>query len=696
MSQDAYHDGGEPDMTGLRTGARRARTAVLVATLLVAAAPLRAAGYQRPGTTEIVSVTSDGTRGNGNSGNFANATDVSNDGRYVVFSSCADNLDPRDNNGAEDVFRHDRRTGKTELASLSSLGLAPSPGIGSSFFGCLNGSRFPAMSGNGRFIAFQSASPDVVVGDTYPLPDVFVRDMKKGTTEIVSVTSDGEQPLGPGGANGTNVTISVNGRHVAFTGNPELDPEGCPPPNPLDQDPQQLLERCERQALVHDRKLGTTEIVSKNSEGEPLGVGGSGSAYGGISLSADGRYMGFTTPSSDVYVHERVTGKTTMVNVTASGQPSNDGGFARGTNVNSISGDGRYVLFSSNSNDLVPNDSDPPPPFTIGIDVFVRDRKTGRMERTSVDSAGQHDSAGQRVVNFDGGSISDNGRYVVQVGSVFSPAYVPGCDFRPLFSVRRCSALFVHDRETGALEPSVLLGQGDQAGTEAHSSKGRYVSFAWETDQPQPRGDNAWDVFLLDRGTPLRVGGLSARGERMTLTQAPETRPAPAFESSDPTGDSLPARPQADLISARLAYRPQYSDLFVRIDVASMDAVLPGVAHPELYGVSFDIGDTGYEIRMQRTPKGTISDGGAEFVLYRCSSDRACSPSSVLKGGYGTVGQAIVVAVPLSALGLQGGGELSSVRAFSSFGALELGGLAPLDEIELGTFSLAHPPRDAK
>jgi hypothetical protein len=142
-------------------------------------------------------VASDGTEGNDES----DAPAISADGRYVAFPSCASNLVAGDTNDQPDVFVHDRQTGQTERVSVSSEG----NGGG----GC---SYLPAISADGRYVAFFSYAPDLVEGDANGVGDIFVHDQATGHTERVSVASDGTEGNGDGDCS----AISADGRYVAF------------------------------------------------------------------------------------------------------------------------------------------------------------------------------------------------------------------------------------------------------------------------------------------------------------------------------------------------------------------------------------------------------------------------------------------------------------------------------------------------
>ncbi|MFS8499377.1 MAG: hypothetical protein FWJ70_14305, partial [Micromonosporaceae bacterium] len=113
------------------------------------------------GVTERVSVASDGAPGDANSFSAS----VSADGRYVAFDSGATNLVADDTNGFRDVFVHDRETGVTQRVSVTSDG---TQGNGTT--------SEPAISADGRYVAFESAASNLVPGDTNEVQDVFARD----------------------------------------------------------------------------------------------------------------------------------------------------------------------------------------------------------------------------------------------------------------------------------------------------------------------------------------------------------------------------------------------------------------------------------------------------------------------------------------------------------------------------------------
>lgn len=154
-----------------------------------------------------VSIASDGTQANGES----SAPMISADGGFVAFHSYATNLVENDENGLTDVFVHDLSSGETTRVSR---GMANSEPNGESFI--------PAISGDGRYVAFQSAASNLVPGDTNGTPntyqgiDVFRYDRQTNQTERVSVGNDGEQANGPSNDPGDDPSISADGRYVCF------------------------------------------------------------------------------------------------------------------------------------------------------------------------------------------------------------------------------------------------------------------------------------------------------------------------------------------------------------------------------------------------------------------------------------------------------------------------------------------------
>jgi Tol biopolymer transport system component len=137
-----------------------------------------------------------------NGASVTSAQCVSSDGRFVAFASEADNLVANDTNRVRDVFVRDLGLGTNILISVATNG-----------FGGNNISAEPALSGNGRYVAFTSAADNLVPGDTNANLDVFVRDLVTGTTALVSVRTDGS---GSGNRGSSSPLIGADGRFVLF------------------------------------------------------------------------------------------------------------------------------------------------------------------------------------------------------------------------------------------------------------------------------------------------------------------------------------------------------------------------------------------------------------------------------------------------------------------------------------------------
>jgi Tol biopolymer transport system component len=289
------------------------------------------------GKLEVVSVSSTGAPADA----ISSLPVISADGRYVAFASAASNLVPGDINGVEDVFRRDLRGHTTTRVSVSTSGA--------------QGDRYsfvPALSADGRYVAFYSYAATLVPGDTNEQPDVFVRDVRAGTTIRVSVSSRGVQ--GTEWSYGMAQSISADGRYVSFE---------SPSPDLVRGDTNDAVD-----VFVRDVRAGITTRVSVSASGAQ----GSGNSYlGGI--SGNGGYVALTSDAAnlvprdtngraDVFRRDLRRGTTTLVSVSSQGVQANGLSYDP-----AISVDGRHVAFISYASNLVPGDTNGK------SDVFVRD-----------------------------------------------------------------------------------------------------------------------------------------------------------------------------------------------------------------------------------------------------------------------------------------------------------------------------------
>jgi Tol biopolymer transport system component len=181
------------------------------------------------------------------------------------------------------------------------------------------------------------------------------------------------------------------------------------------------------QAYVHDRLTGKTRLVSVNNQGDPAADGGE---FHGPSLSNDGRYVTFMSSADNlpgangffqVYRHDRQTHRTRLVSMTSQEEVA-----VQGADDPGISGNGRFVVFASSSDNLGGD-----PGYT---NIFVRDVKTGRTRLVSKTSTGQPATGGSSEDAHPSGS----GRYVV---------FASLADNLPGSSVGG-HHIYVHDRRT--------------------------------------------------------------------------------------------------------------------------------------------------------------------------------------------------------------------------------------------------------
>jgi Tol biopolymer transport system component len=262
---------------------------------------------------------------------------VSADGRYVAFQSKASNLVPGDTSGFKDVFRKDMITGQLELVSVNTTG-----GFG-------NGdSTRPSISADGRYVAFQSDADDLVASDTNGVSDIFIRDMQPGgagTIRVSVVTGAGAESFPPlFGA--FDPVISANGAFVAFRS------------DATDLVTSPALTLGVFNVFRHPRAPnGTTDLVSVNATGPEPDFDSSAP-----SISGSGQFVAFESSSTNlipagttgqqVYVRDMTGGSTALFSVDSGGVTQGD---ALSANP-SVSDDGTRVVFESRSTNLAPVD----------------------------------------------------------------------------------------------------------------------------------------------------------------------------------------------------------------------------------------------------------------------------------------------------------------------------------------------------
>lgn len=418
------------------------------------------------GTTTRVSVASDGTQADHDSA----APSISADGRFVAFHSRATNLVLGDTNGAEDVFVHDLQLGTTSLVSAASDG---SQGNSAAYT--------PMLSATGRFVVFESIATNLVGADTNNEWDIFVRDRQLGTTTRVNVSNTGEQA----NAYSTRASISGDGRYVVF----ETAADNLVPGD----------TNGTYDVFVRDLQLGTIRRVSVATDGTQAN-----NTSGDAAISADGRYVVFQSRaenlvsddnngSDDLFLHDLQVGTTTRVSVAF------DGGNANSfSDSPSLSADGRFVTFRSPASNLVEGD------LNFEQDIFVRDLQLGVTTRVSLSTDGTS-------VNSDGSrfpAISHGGMHVTFLSDASNLA--------PRDSNTQ-SDVFLRDLATGttalvsrrapALASVSATGNSPDFGNIAVSDDGRFVVFQSNAKQLVHDDSGRPDIFRRDMlsGVTVRV-----------------------------------------------------------------------------------------------------------------------------------------------------------------------------------------------
>jgi len=412
-----------------------------------------------PNTANTIATIRVSVSDSGNEGDFFSYDpSISADGRYVAFESDAGTLVPDDTNNSSDIFVYDTLAGSIKRISVSSTGVEGN-------FASYN----PDISADGKYIAFDSSSSNLVPGDTNATQDIFVYEMSSGDISRVSINSSGIE----GDSNSYNPSISADGRYIAFSSYAtNLVPGDI---------------NAAEDVFVHDKVSGVT--IRASVWYREYG----GNRFGGnddsdrASISADGRYVVFesaatdlvfgdTNQAWDIFVHDTVTAETTRISVTSAGA---EGDFF--SSFPSVSADGALVAFGSGSSNLVSGDTN-----TLD-DVFVHEMSSSATQRVSVTSSGTEGNLDSYAP-----SISPDGRYVAFESN--SSNLVAG-------DSNLVKDIFVYDRVSGNISRLSV----DSVGTEANgnsqnaslSQNGKFIAFESTASNLVPDDTNGQgDVFV--------------------------------------------------------------------------------------------------------------------------------------------------------------------------------------------------------
>lgn len=386
---------------------------------------------------ERVSLAGDGSQASGDSYRAA----ISDDGSVVAFQSNADNLVADDTNGWVDVFVRDLDTGSTEIASLQ-----PDGSQTQSY------SKAPSISGDGSIVVYESRPGGVT--------SVSVFDRTVGTVEHILPSTQNGEPVAPITAR-IEPVISGNSHFIAFRSRDTLQILYPASIRPVNDDLNTAYD-----VFVYDHQTQPAppvQRISRLSNDAELNADSRRPA-----ISRNGRFLAFMTYSElipddannrpDIVLKDRDTGLLAVISITPGSTTGNGSSFDP-----AISGDGRFVAFRSEADDLVPGDSNG------SWDIFVRDRVAGTTERVSVSSSGEqayHHSAEP--------SISDDGRFVAFRST--ASTLVPD-------DSNQRADIFVHDRLTGQ---TARVGQPPNDESNGNSAN------------PAISADGAWIAFESD------------------------------------------------------------------------------------------------------------------------------------------------------------------------------------------------------
>ncbi len=533
---------------------------------------------------------------------------LSDSGRYVLLTTASDQLDSQDSNGLSDLYRLDRLSGQYIRISVS---------------GGVEGDRGVAggeISADGQVVVFHSSAANLLPGDQNQALDIFAWQADRGPNQILERVSIGLD-ASPSNAGSLNAVLSGDGRYVAFSSQAD---------NLVADDTNEASD-----IFVRDRQTGTSVRVSIASDGEQ---GDRGSFQ--PSISDDGRYVAFTSEATnfsdnefdqlpDLFVHDRSTGLTSLINVSSANLRAN----ADSANA-VLAPDGSAVAFYSRATTLEPGFEN------IFFDVFVRDLLT---QKTELISSAIEEPANANSFNP---ALSTRGQWVAFQSEAQNLTALDGNTFSDIYVVNRFTkdayiasrraagtsanggsfaANMVADGSLVAFEsaatdlaaggsgmPSAFVAPGASGGVQrlalapplltppnasleqvSISTDGRYVALVSAADNLLPGDSNGLaDGFVLDlqtrRGRLLSAAftGGFVSGDEAAITQAAEV-----------SDDGCKIVFASTLASSLLGVNPAIADTNASSDIFFRDDC--GVGPLQLASVGLDGMATGSSAAVQ-------------------------------------------------------------------------------------------------
>ena len=259
-----------------------------------------------------------------------------------------------------------------------------------------NGNSFnPAISSDGRYVAFESDATNLVAGDGNGARDIFVKDLQTGAIWCASTNAQGVA----GNGVSSSADISADGRYVTFQSDA---------PNLVPGDTNGIMD-----VFVKDMQTGALWRASTNA----LGTGGD-AASTMARISADGRFVAFESAATnlvpddtnfhtDIFVKDLLTGEVQLLTGNASGAQALLDSYRP-----DLTSDGRKIVYQSWASNLVPGDSNYASDVylvtnTLGLPSTGFDRVLASTSYTLPDAVELLQLTGSQAINGTGNSLDN-------------------------------------------------------------------------------------------------------------------------------------------------------------------------------------------------------------------------------------------------------------------------------------------------
>jgi Tol biopolymer transport system component len=293
---------------------------------------------------------------------------ITPDGHFFSFVSDASNLIANDANGVADAFVYNRPLNKIELVSISSKGAQGNSGV----------SQNTSLSDDGRYVAFISSASNMIDGKTIDSSEIYIRDRSTKTTFLGSSDVDGV----PSGS-GNRPLLSPDGHILYFqTSSTTLVPG---------------QSNVSNQIYKKELTTGKVKVIESTASNR-------------FHISKDGKFLAVeSTNDGQMYLKNLETGAKELVSFDYNDTSRTKGanGTSDATTWPEFSADGRFLVYTSDANNLVANDTN------NAFDIFLYDIATKKNERVSLGTGGVQLATGVFCPTSEPvGRVSQDGRFV--------------------------------------------------------------------------------------------------------------------------------------------------------------------------------------------------------------------------------------------------------------------------------------------